>query len=581
METAKKTMDKFRDLSYERPDIGKLKKGFDKNLSRFGNARTFEEANDAFLSFMSIAEEWVTANTVASIRNTMNMKDEFYDKEIRFYNRTNPVLMLTLKKAVKAVLSSPFRAQFEERYGSLMFRTYETQMKQTRLSTVLPSIRESNLETEYSKTAAACSVEFMGEKCNFYGLLRHMQSTDREERKAAFAEWAKLYESVSGKLDEQYDKLVKIRRSVSDRLCYKSYIDYIYSARGRYDYDAEKVARFREAVREYITPLCDDLFREQSRRLGLEKLEWYDEDICFPDGNAVPIGTPEELTEKALRMYEEMSPETGEFFNFMVRHELFDFVTRENKHLGGYMTFLPDYKAPFIFSNFNGTSADIDVLTHEAGHAFEGYYASRRLPVQQLTGSTSEINESHSMAMEFFAYPYMERFYGDNTGKYLYAHFTDAVKTIPYLVCVDEFQHRVFGNPGLTAAGRRAAWREIERKYMPWRGYDGNAFLEGGGFWMQKQHIFLYPFYYIDYAMAQLDAFALYRKQVEGGDAWGSYLKLCGMGGMYGYFETLERAGLPNPLDPDNVKELAEFVRRQSVELGKRAGLSKGGKRKK
>jgi M3 family oligoendopeptidase len=263
-------------------------------------------------------------------------------------------------------------------------------------------------------------------------------------------------------------------------------------------------------------------------------------------------------------MYEEMSPETGEFFNFMKDHELYDFVTRENKHLGGYMTFLPDYGAPFIFSNFNGTSADIDVLTHEAGHAFEGYYASRNLPIQQMISSTSEINEIHSMAMEFFAYPYMERFFGDKTGKYIYAHFTEAIKNIPYLVSVDEFQHRVFENPDLTPAKWRKAWNEIEKKYMPWRSYDGNQFLEEGGFWMQKQHIFLYPFYYIEYAMAQLDAFSLYRKQIAGADAWESYLKLCAMGGKYGYFETLERAGLPNPLDPENVKDIADFVEEHS-----------------
>ena len=565
-------MKTFRDLPYQRPDVKKLKAGFARSLARFSGAKTFEEADAAFLEFQHSVESWATLNTIASIRNTMNMKDEFYDGEIRFFNRESPKLMLKLKKAIKTVLSSPFRPQFEEKYGKQLFKTYEMQMKLVKPSIVLPSIRESNLETAYSKTAATCSVEFMGEKCNFYGLLRHMQSTDRAERKAAFEAWAKLYEGVSDTLDKQYDKLVKLRCTIAKRLGFASFIDFVYPSRGRFDYDAKRVAAFREAVRTYITPLCEQMFREQAARIGLEKLEWYDENLCFPDGNAAPVGTPEELIEKARRMYEEMSPETGEFFNFMTEHELMDLVTRENKHLGGYMTLLPDYKAPFIFSNFNGTSADIDVLTHEAGHAFEGYYASRRLPILELTGSTSEINEIHSMSMEFFAYPYMERFFGDKVDKYRFAHFTDAFKTIPYLVSVDEFQHRVFENPKATAADRRRFWREIEKKYMPWRSYDGNAFLEGGGFWMQKQHIFLYPFYYIDYAMAQLDAFALYKKQVEGGDAWGSYLKLCGMGGMYGYFETLERAGLPNPLDPENVKALAAFVKEQADVLQRRLG---------
>ena len=562
-----KTFTTFKEIKYERPDVKQLKRDIARLLGEFNGAKSFEEADAAFLEFMHIIEACFTQSTVASIRNTMNMKDEFYDKEVKFFNTETAKLMLTLKKAIKAVLNTPFRAQFEEKYGSQMFKQCEMQIKLVNMLVILPTIKESNLSTEYSKTAATCSVEFMGEKCNFYGLLRHMQSTDREERKAAFEEWAKLYEGVSGRLDEIYGKLVKTRSKIAKRLGFSSYIDYIYLSRGRYDYKADKVAEFREAIRTYITPFCDELFKEQAERLGLEKLEWYDEDLVFPEGNAVPIGTPEELTEKALAMYREMSPETGEFFSFMREHEMYDFVTRENKHLGGYMTFLPEYKAPFIFSNFNGTSADIDVLTHEAGHAFEGYYASRRLPIQMLTSSTSEINEIHSMSMEYFTYPYMERFFGDKTDKYRYAHFVDSVESIPYLVAVDEFQHRVFEKPDQTAADWRRIWRETEKKYMPWRSYGGNEFLEGGGFWMQKQHIFMYPFYYVDYAMAQLDAFALYRKMVEGGDAWDSYLKLCGMGGKYGYFETLERAGLPNPLDPENVKELAAFVRKQEKEL--------------
>ena len=560
-------MEKFKDLKYERPDIGRLRREFNRYLREFKKAGSFEEADRVFLGFQNVIEDVSTQATLANIRNTMNMKDEFYDKEVRFFNSEMPKLMLLLKKAGKALLESPFRPQMEEKYGKLMFKNYETQIRLVKLTTILPTVRENNLGTEYSKTAAACSVEFMGEKCNFYGLLRHMQSTDRTERKAAFEAWAKLYEGIAPRLDEQYGKLVRARCTIARRLGFPGYIDYIYQSRSRYDYDAEKVAAFREAVRTYITPLCEKLYREQAERLGLDKLAWYDEDLIFPDGNALPIGTPEELTEKARRMYEEMSPETGEFFNFMTEHELLDLVTRENKHLGGYMTSLPRYKAPFIFSNFNGTSADIDVLTHEAGHAFQGYYASRRLPIMELTGSTSEINEIHSMSMEFFAYPWMESFCGDKADKYRYAHFTDAIKTIPYLVCVDEFQHRVFENPRSTSADRRRCWKEIEQKYMPWRSYDGNEFLEGGGFWMQKQHIFLYPFYYIDYALAQLDAFALYRKQLQGGDAWGSYLKLCGMGGMYGYFETLERAGLPIPLNPDTVREIAAFAEKHAEEL--------------
>ncbi len=560
-------MQKFSEIKYERPDVSALKKQVNACIKRLKKAASAEEAEAALRDVMDIVEQAGTMYVVASIRNTANTKDEFYEGEMKFFNRAMPMLMPLLKKGVSALLDSPYRKALEAKYGAQMFRNLEMQRRNASAAVILPSIKENNLTTLYSKTAAGCSVEFMGEKCNFYGLLKHMQSPDRAERKAAFEAWAKLYEGVAPKLEAQYGKLVSVRRSIAKKLKYGSYIDYIYPSRGRYDYTAADVEKFRAAVLKYITPLCDEMYKAQTQRLGLEKLAYYDEALFYPEGNPVPQGTPEELVAAAGKMYASLSPETDEFFTFMRENELFDLVTRENKHLGGYCTELPSLKAPFIFSNFNGTSADVDVLTHEAGHAFQAYYAARRVPFMLLAGSTSEINEIHSMTMELFAYPYMDLFFGEKANAYRLAHFCDAVRVIPYLVSVDEFQHKVFENPGSGPADWRRFWRETERKYMPWRDYDGNAFLESGGFWMQKQHIFMYPFYYVDYALAQLGAFSLCKKQTEGGDAWGSYLELCGMGGQYGYFETLDRAGIPNPLKEETVKEITAFVREHAQEL--------------
>ena len=557
-------MKKFIDLEYKRPDKDEVAKELLRCIDKFVGAESFDQANDAFLKWHKETSEMETMYVIAYIRNTVNMKDEFYNGEIEFYNEALPQLTPIMKKWSEAIIGSKFRPQLEELYGTHYFHSAEVENKLLNDAIIEPSIEENNLTTEYSKTAASCSTEFRGEICNFYGLLRHMQSTDRQERKEAFDAWAKLYESVSPTLEEQYGKLVKLRCQIAKALGFDNFIDYVYLARGRYDYGKKEVEEFREAVRKYITPVCDKMYREQAKRLGVDKLRYYDEQLVYPDGNATPIGTPEELVEKARKMYADISPETKEFFDFMTEHELFDLVTRENKHLGGYCTSMSEYKAPFIFSNFNGTSADVDVLTHEAGHAFEFYYASRQLPLPDLAGSTSEICEIHSMSMEMFAYPYMDSFFGDKADKYRYAHFTEAIKTIPYLVCVDEFQHRVFENPDSGPADWRRFWKEIEQKYMPWRDYDGNEFLESGAFWMQKQHIFLYPFYYIDYALAQMGAFSLFRRKVENNGAWEHYLKLCSIGGKYGYTETLERAGIPLPLCDEVVKTTAAFAEKQA-----------------
>ena len=422
-------------------------------------------------------------------------------------------------------------------------------------------IREGELTNQYQKDSALASTEFRGEKCNFYGLLKHMESTDRAERKEAFEAWAALYDSISPKLDAQYDELVHLRDGMAKKLGFSSYTELAYLQRRRFDYTQEDAAKFRRQIREVITPAVARIRERQKELLGVDKLRYYDESLVFPEGNADPIGTMEELVAKAQRMYREMSPETGEFFDFMVKYRLFDLETRPGKRMGGYMTRFPAYQAPFIFSNFNGTSADVDVLTHEAGHAFQGYLAMRSIPVSMLSGSTSEINEIHSMSMEHFAYPWMESFFGENTEKYITAHLIGALAVLPYMACVDEYQHRVYEKPDMTAKERRAVWREIEKAYMPWRDYDGNAFLEEGGFWMQKQHIFLYPFYYIDYALAQMGAFHYYGlMKTDRPKAWADYLRLCRAGGTKGYFDLLKEGGLPNPFEPGTVESCVGHV---------------------
>ncbi len=562
-------MEKFKDLAYKRPDFGALKKELAAICDAVRSAKSYDEYKAAYLRLEAGISGLYTQSSISEIRNTLDKRDPFYEAEQKAISAGSAKLALGLQKAQKAFVTSPFRAQFDKEFGPHLMKSTEVELKLMNPKIITLMIREDALCQTYSKDAALCKTDFRGEECNFYGLLKHMESTDRDERAEAFRAWAALYESVSGKLDKTYDKLTRLRVKKARRLGFASYIDYVYPARGRLDYTAEDAARFRAQVRDCIVPFCQKLYDKQKERLGIDRLHWYDEALVFPEGNALPIGDRPALVEKARRMYESLSSETGEYFNFMCEHELFDLDTRPGKHLGGYCTFLPDEKAPFIFSNFNGTSADVDVLTHEAGHAFQAYTASRSLPLLNQIHSTSEINEIHSMSMEHFAYPYMDSFFGDAADKYRYAHLCSALTTIPYLVSVDEFQHRVFENPGMSALERRAVWHEIEQTYLPWRDYDGNEFLAGGGFWMQKQHIFLYPFYYIDYALAQICAFQFLAKDLEDHEsAWADYLKLCKAGGSMGYFDLLDYAGLDNPFREGTVEKVMKVVEETIEKFG-------------
>lgn len=549
-------MKKFSELEYVRPDMEKAGEAVKACVKAMKTAASYAEFRDAYMEYVKLDTELATAKSIAHIRNTVNLMDEYYEKEMAYFNAEMPKYQLLVKEMGTVILESPFKKDMEAEFGRILIQNLEAGQLLSCEAVVEDKVREADLASLYSKTVAAASADFHGEKLNTYGLLKHMQSTDRTERREAFLAWAGLFESIAPEIDRIYDGLVKLRAGMAEKLGFENFVPMGYLARRRYDYTAKELSVFRKQVREVIVPACEALFERQREALGLDKLHYYDESVGSPEGNPVPVGGRDYLVAQAQKMYRELSPESGEFFDFMVQYDLFDLEAKKGKRVGGYCTTLPLYHAPFIFSNFNGTEADVNVLTHEAGHAFAGFTAAKFQKLPELCHSTSEINEIHSMGMELWTYPWMELFFGEQADQYRREHLADALKKIPYMVCVDEYQHQVYEKPDMTAMERRKVWRELEKVYMPWRDYDGNEFLENGGFWMQKQHIFLYPFYYVDYAMAQIGAFEFYTKMKENRPAaWEDYYNLCKAGGSKGYFELLAEAKLHNVLEEGAVRE--------------------------
>ena len=554
-------MEKFCEMQYVRPDGEALLQKIREATMQLRDSGDFETAKTIFWSVQEKATHFETMSSLAYVRNTINTKDAFYEKEMEYLFGIQPRLNVEMKAFHEVLLASAFLADFEKELGELYVQQIKADIRLTDACNVELQVKESMLKQEYSKTAAAPTTQFHGEELNFYGLLKKMQSDDRLIRKEAMEAWAALYESISEKLDSIYTELMKLRLQMAENLGFSSYEEMVFLKMGRYTYTPEDLAVFRRQVCEHVVPICEKLFENQRQRLGIDTLHYYDESIVFPDGNAMPIGTTQELLEKAGNMYREISKETGDFFDFMLAYDLFDLETRNGKQQGGYCTTFPDYKAPFIFSNFNGTDADIDVLTHEAGHSFEAYEAMRRIPLTEQTFSTSEVAEIHSMSMEFFTYPWMELFFGEHAEKYRKSHLWDALECVPYMACVDEFQHRVYEEKLFDAMERRKIWSELEKKYMPWRDYDGNAFLENGGFWMQKQHIFMEPFYYIDYALARFGSLEYYGHMMQDyQSAWEDYYHLCCAGGSRSYPELLKIGNLSSPLEEGTVKKILDSI---------------------
>jgi len=562
----------FSEIKYERLDLKAIKKELCALEKKYRNASSYAEAKELDRQIEDyMAEKLYTTMSYVHIKNTIDTSDKFYEDEVKYYNSKMSTFLGVSKKLSKDIKNSPFKEDYIKDGKALKFKINDVALKQQSMKTILPKIKESGLQMQYSKVVAQAKTEFNGTEMNFYGLLKEMQSPDRENRKKALDAWAALYESIAPELDKIYDSLVKLRVKMAKKLGYTDYVEMVYASRNIFDYDRNDVKAFKDAVVKYVVPVCQKLHKEQEERLGIDHLYYYDEGLFYKDGAMVPEGTTEELIEKANKMYNEMSPETGEFFSFMKKYGYFDLETKPNKRGGGYCSALPAYKAPFIFSNFNGTSADVDVLTHEAGHAFAAYtgFRSETDPYAQ-NDMTMDIAEVHSMSMEHFAYPYMELFFGEKAGAYRLAHLETALMTIPYLCAVDEFQHRVFAEPDSTAARKREIWHDIETRFLPWRDYGDIEFLKQGGFWMQKQHVFLFPFYYVDYALAQMCAFQFYEKEtVDHEAAWKEYYKLCGIAGRQGYKETLGLVGLKSPFDEETIKSVVAFVEGRIEQLKK------------
>ena len=548
---------KFHDMPYTRVEYDDYAAQYEAALAAFADAQDAPAQAEACRAVFALEERLSTMGSLCYIRHTVNTKDAFYSKETDYYDETNPKFEAFSQRFYQALVASPHRAGLESIFGSLMFRNAEMALKGFD-ERIIPDMAEENrLSTQYQKLIASAQIPFDGKTLNISQLSAYFESPDRATRKAAMEKRSEFLAAHQQELDEIYDALVKNRDRQAKALGFASYTPLGYLRMRRNSYDRAQVEAFRKLVREEIVPLVSRLRGQQRARLGLDALYFYDESLQYPSGNPRPAGTPEEILQNGQKMYRALSPETAEYFNFMMQNELFDALGRPGKAAGGYMTELPDFKSPFIFANFNGTSEDVSTLTHEAGHAFQ-YYLARDIYPPVYRQPTMESCEIHSMSMEFFTWPWMELFFGKDADRYRYMHLAGALTFLPYGCAVDEFQHIVYDHPELTPPERRAAWSRLEQAYLPGRDYGGDAFLAGGGLWQRQGHIYERPFYYIDYCFAQtcaLEFWALMQKDRRA--AWQKYLALCRLGGRDTFTGLLGQVGLETPFDPACLRTVA------------------------
>ena len=548
-------------MSYVRPDKDVLLSGIESFTARLKSAGSAQEQIALLQEHNRLLDQFQTMAALAYVRNTIDTRDAYYDAEREYNDNLEPLVNEKEQEFNRALLESPYRAELERELGTLLFQNTELEQKAFSPEIIPPMQEESQLCAQYQKLYASAQIPFEGETLTIAQLTPYKQHPDRAVRKTAYEAEGSWFDAHRAEFDEIFDKLVKNRTEQARKLGFSSFIELGYIRRKRNCYGPEGVANFRRQVIEDLVPVVQEIKQAQARRIGVSDFKFYDDAYVFPDGNPVPQGTPEEIMAAGRQMYTEMSPETAAFIRMMSEQDLFDVLAKEGKAPGGYCTSLPDYGCPFIFSNFNGTSHDVDVLTHEAGHAFAFFEARKAGILSQLMEPSMEGCETHSMSMEFLTEPWHHLFFGPQTAKYELYHAEDALIIIPYGSEIDHFQELCYAHPEMTPDERNAAWAELEQKYRPYIDHEGMPFYGRGAGWQRQLHVYLYPFYYIDYCMAQTIALQFWADSLQDRKrAWERYLAFVRMGGTKTFVDLVKSVELRSPLEDGALRQITQTV---------------------
>jgi M3 family oligoendopeptidase len=467
----------------------------------------------------------------------------------------------------RRLLAHPDRAAVAAITGLHALRLWETD-----ITTFAPEIEEdlqaeAKLYSRYTALMAAAKIEIEGQVVNLSGLAPFLQSLDRTVRHRAEAARSAFFAHNAAAFDAIFDDLVKLRHGMARKLGYETYLELGYRRMRRVDYDAADVARYRAEVAAHVVPLVGKILEARRQEHGWDRLYAWDEPLTDAQGNVEPAGDEAFMRARAQDMFDAMDARLAAFYRMMNENGFLDLNNRPDKAPGGFCTSFPTVGLPFIFANFNGTHHDIDVFTHEMGHAFQNF-CSRDLPGFDYLWPTFESCEIHSMSLEHLAYPHIGLMVGEAAAeRYRRMHLIQSLAFLPYGVCVDHFQHEVYENPQASPAERHAMWKRLEAIYLPWRDYGDIAYFGQGARWQAQLHIYGMPFYYIDYTLAECCALQFWVKsRNDYAQALQDYVGLCERGGSAPFQALAASAGLISPFQKG---ALADAVEAAALVLGR------------
>lgn len=418
-------------------------------------------------------------------------------------------------------------------------------------------------QNKYGSMIAEMTIEHNGKELTLQQASKLFKETDRSLRETIYHLINNRRLKDKEKLDTLFDKLIGIRHQIALNAGYKNYRDYKFDDLARFDYTAQDCFNFHEAIINEIVPIQNSFDKERKEKLKLDRLRPWDMDVDT-DGLAPlqPFHTGEELLNKTIECFTKVNPEFAEFITIMKGMKHLDLESRKGKAPGGYNYPLYESKVPFIFMNAVGTMNDVETMVHEGGHAIHSFL-SRHLPSFQLD-VPSEVAELASMSMEFISMEHWDTFLPDKEelNRAKIEQLQSSLKTLTWVGAIDKFQHWIYTNPTHTHQERDEKWFEIFKEFsgdqIEWTGLEKEA----KNMWQKQLHLYEVPFYYIEYAMAQLGAIAMWKSYKEDpAKTIASYKKALSLGYTETIPELYKAAGIEFNFSRQYVKALAEFVK--------------------
>ncbi|MBM6768791.1 M3 family oligoendopeptidase [Bacillus cereus] len=463
-------------------------------------------------------------------------------------------------------LESPFRMELDSNVYGLLDTKIKNAQKLFCEENIELEIQEDKLVTEYFEITGGLSGIWDGEEKTITELQSYLQDSNRDTRKKAKTIISEQFLSVEKELQNILNQLIEIRHQKAKNIQLENYRDYMFKKYERFDYSAIDCYELAESIRKYVVPLKDKILLEKKDKLQLDTLRPWDVSAVTPDQKVLkPIANENDLIEKSTHIFNKLDVEFSALLNRMYKHNCLDLTSRKGKAAGGFCEYLPASQLSYIFMNLNYTQDDIVTFIHEMGHSIHNELI-KPLKLRQYIEIPAETAELASMTMELFSLNYWDTFYTDKKDlkQAKINFFKDVISYLPIMLIVDQFQHWLYENPNHTSEERNEKYLQLQKHYQ-------SSVIHIDGYenwiatsWLPVLHIFEVPFYYIEYAIAQLGALQMYKQYKEDPkQALENYKKALSLGSSQSIKEVYDAAGIRFDFSGETIKELMLFVEKE------------------